>query len=54
MENPRENPRENTPKGKRLPPPPFTSALTRPETIAVLGYIPLHILLLPVAFTALM
>ena len=54
MENPRENPRENTPQGKRLPPLPFTSALTKSEAIAVLGYIPLHILLLPVAFTALM
>lgn len=54
MENRRENPRDNIPPHRRLPPLPFTSALTKPEAIAVLGYIPLHILLLPVAFTALM
>ena len=51
MENQRET---NTPRPNRRPPVPFTSALTKPEAIAVIGYMPLHLLLLPLAFAVLM
>ena len=49
-----ENQAENKKLPGKRPPVPFTSALTKAEAIAVIGYIPLHVLLLPVAFTALM
>ena len=53
MENPRESKHEHRPRPPRTPVP-FTSALTKPEAIAVIGYMPLHLLLLPLAFAGLM
>ena len=38
---------------KRTPPPPFTSALTKREAIMVLAYLPVHLVLLQLGFTAL-
>ena len=38
---------------KRTPPPPFTSALTKREAIMVLVYLPVHLVLLQLGFTAL-
>ena len=52
MENNQDKNREELPRPKREPVP-FTSALTKPEAIAVLGYLPLHIFLLPLVFVGL-
>lgn len=49
-----ENPMENKKQPGKMPPVPFTSRLTRPEAIAVWGYLPLHLWLLPMALAALM
>ena len=50
MENQREN---NAPRPNKRPPVPFTSELSRGETMAVWAYVPLHLCVLPMVFAAL-
>lgn len=54
MDKRTQNPKERPQAPKRLPPVVFTSALNRAESIAVLGYLPLHLWLLPLALAALL